>query len=570
MPKSTKSFKKRLSETGKNLCLALLLMFAAIGSSPDDLSTLERTDARLFIYITILTYFLILMVTFFWNIYRLIPRLLLRGKYVAYISIMSSISVFGILVSMGFEWVAIKIYQFPHGFYGFFADNNILLLDTLCNFIGYVFILFSFLLIVFLRHWQKSGERIHELEETGVRVELEKARTKIDSGALFDVLDKVASIAVSMPQEASRMLMKLSKSLRQQLYESKYKQAFPTLTEKTTHAFREQDRLLNFLIEKKHRLARNILFVIAICTIGSANLNPHNPFTFLEFAIVSGIFLAISYFNVYVLIPHLLFKKKMIAYFTAILLMSVVILVLMIPSNLFENLLFLIFLISSAVQIGFLIAGITALVLFQHWARNERYIAQLEAATLRAELEQLQNQINPHFLFNMLNNILVLIRENPEEAVVVLRKLSDMLKYLFNDNTKKEVFLNADIHFLTDFLNLEKIRRDHFEFTISVENNTDGVLVPPLLFIPFVENAVKHSADAVNPSFIRLYFGINDNTLHFTCYNSKPNKPRKKNEYNGLGLVNIQRRLELLYRDSYSLNINENETDYTIKLTIKL
>ena len=219
---------------------------------------------------------------------------------------------------------------------------------------------------------------------------------------------------------------------------------------------------------------------------------------------------------------------------------------------------------------GFLIAGITVLVLFQHWVRNERYIAQLEAATLRAELEQLQNQINPHFLFNMLNNILVLIRENSEEAVVILHKLSDMLKYLFNDNTKKEVLLGDDIHFLTDFLNLEKIRRDRFEFTVSVENDAESKFVPPLLFIPFVENAVKHSADAVNLSYIRLNFSITDNMLHFNCHNSKPQKPRLKNGYSGLGLANIRRRLELLYSSHYSLHIQEDEASYTVHLAINL
>jgi LytS/YehU family sensor histidine kinase len=229
-----------------------------------------------------------------------------------------------------------------------------------------------------------------------------------------------------------------------------------------------------------------------------------------------------------------------------------------------------IFITSSIVKIGFIFAGITAFVLFQHWAQNERTIAQLEATTMRAELEQLQNQINPHFLFNMLNNILVLIRENPEEAVVILHKMSDMLKYQFNDSTKKEVTLDNDIHFLTDFLNLEKIRRDRFEFSISVENQAENQSIPPLLFIPFVENAVKHSADAINLSYIHLNFSIINNMLHFTCRNSKPLKPRKKNEYSGLGLVNIRRRLQLLYDEHYSLNIQEDESTYTVQLEIKI
>jgi LytS/YehU family sensor histidine kinase len=232
------------------------------------------------------------------------------------------------------------------------------------------------------------------------------------------------------------------------------------------------------------------------------------------------------------------------------------------------GLLFL-FLISSTAQIGFVFAGTTAIVLFQRWALNERRIAELEAATMQAELEQLQNQINPHFLFNMLNNILLLIRENTEEAVVILHKMSDMLKYQFNAGTKKEVCLIDDIHFLTDFLNLENIRRDRFEFAISADDASQNKTVPPLLFIPFVENAVKHSADAVNSSYIRLNFSTTGNMLHFTCVNSKPLNPRKKNEFSGIGLANIKRRLALLYNGNYSLHISEDETNYTIQLKIE-
>ena len=217
-----------------------------------------------------------------------------------------------------------------------------------------------------------------------------------------------------------------------------------------------------------------------------------------------------------------------------------------------------------------MIATTTAYVLFQHSARNKRYIVQLEAAKMKAELEQLQNQVNPHFLFNMLNNILVLIHENAQEAAVILNKLSDMLKYQFRDSAKKEVRLTDDIHFLTDFLNLEKIRRDHFEFTVSAESNVEGLFVPPLLFIPFVENAVKHSADAVNLSYIRLRFKTAHNMLHFTCENSKPLTPQKKNEFSGLGLSNIKRRLELLYSERHSLHIADDQTSYTVQLSINI
>jgi sensor histidine kinase YesM len=309
-----------------------------------------------------------------------------------------------------------------------------------------------------------------------------------------------------------------------------------------------------------------------VCIIGLANGNPTDHFSWLEFGSFVAVFLTLFYLNIFILIPRFLLKKKFIEYAAIIVFIIILFIVLYVPSGLKEEFkgVFWLFFISNIAQIGFVIAGTSAFVLFQHWARNERYIAKLEAATLQAELEQLQNQINPHFLFNMLNNILVLIRENPEEAVIVLHKLSDMLKYLYKKKKKNEVLLNDDIHFLTDFLNLEKIRRDRFEFSVSIENDAGKLFVPPLLFLPFVENAVKHGNDAVNPSYIRLNFGIKGDFLHFICCNSKPVSPRKKNEYNGLGLINIQRRLELLFDNSHTLDITEDEITYTVQLTIKL
>lgn len=120
----------------------------------------------------------------------------------------------------------------------------------------------------------------------------------------------------------------------------------------------------------------------------------------------------------------------------------------------------------------------------------------MEKATKQAELQQLKKQINPHFLFNMLNNANILVKDAPDEASQILEKLDNLLRYQLNDSTRREVFLTADIQFLTSFLELEKVRRDHFEYTIFQEGNMENICIPPLLFIPFVENAVKHNLDS--------------------------------------------------------------------------
>ncbi len=122
---------------------------------------------------------------------------------------------------------------------------------------------------------------------------------------------------------------------------------------------------------------------------------------------------------------------------------------------------------------------------------------------------------------------------------------------------------------MEDFLNLEKVRRDNFDFLISKEGDLNGVQIPPLLFISFVENAVKHNNDSSKSSFVNLYFNVQNNVLHFKCENSKPIL-KAIHKTGGLGLVNIKRRLELLFPISHSLKIEDSKEKFCVTLSIKL
>lgn len=225
---------------------------------------------------------------------------------------------------------------------------------------------------------------------------------------------------------------------------------------------------------------------------------------------------------------------------------------------------------ASIVLLVLIIAGSSTIILFQRYLLSGQYIDKLENATMQSELEQLKNQINPHFLFNMLNNANVLIKENPTEAVTVLSKLKDLLKYQLKESVSEQVRLEDDIRFLTDFLNMEKIRRDNFDFILSTEGEIGKVIVPPLLFIPFVENAVKHNNDNKILSYVHLYFKVADDSLTFICINSKPVEQQEQQTDGGIGLANIRRRLELLYDIGHSLQVSETDITYTINLRLKL
>ncbi len=285
----------------------------------------------------------------------------------------------------------------------------------------------------------------------------------------------------------------------------------------------------------------------------------------------------ILYVNLYLLVPKLLLKNRIGSYLIAICtLISGFILLNGIADSFTSSLdtlpltpsRILLALLSSFLSIAFVVAGVNALLLLRYWITYTIRAQELESATLQSELTFLKNQINPHFLFNMLNNANVLIKRDGEEAARVLFKLEDLLRYQINDSSKEWVSLDSDIRFLNDFLNLEKIRRDQFEYQISNEGTISGSRVPPLLFIPFVENAVKHNTTDTS-SYVHLTFRVEERKIYFTCENPKPTDALPK-AVGGLGQKNIKRRLELLFPGRHKFETEETENRYIVKLILDL
>lgn len=323
--------------------------------------------------------------------------------------------------------------------------------------------------------------------------------------------------------------------------------------------------VFQFLVSSKYRIYRHLLLISVItCVLYNSTPEIAEPTLILIF------FLVLFYINMYLLVPKFLFKNKNIQYCLSVL---GIIAISAIGGYLFnstsdeEGLGLNIPLFSFLIVV--LIAASSSVKLFQKWMADKQLIDELEKSKTYAELEQLKNQINPHFLFNMLNNANVLTKKDPEKASQVLMKLSDLLRYQLYDSARDKVLLTSDIHFLEDFLNLEKVRRDSFDFLISKEGNLSGVQIPPLLFISFVENAVKHNNDATKSSYVNLFFDVRNDELFFKCINSKP-VLKSVNNTGGLGLTNIRRRLVLLFPASHNLTIEDNQETYCVNLVIKL
>lgn len=223
-------------------------------------------------------------------------------------------------------------------------------------------------------------------------------------------------------------------------------------------------------------------------------------------------------------------------------------------------------LISGLASFALFIGGITNLQLFKYLLQNRQKINELENATMAVELANLQNQINPHFLFNMLNNANIMAEDDAQKSSVMLSKLHDLLSYQVDKGSEKYVRLSEEIALLRDYLELETVRRDRFAYDIDLEGNLE-LFVPPLLFIPFVENAVKHNPG--NDSYVKLFFQIRDNTLYFECKNPKTKIVQPKKE-GGIGLANIARRLDLLYEQDYQLILKDEQESYTAILKLRL
>ncbi|WP_165041851.1 sensor histidine kinase [Dysgonomonas sp. ZJ709] len=297
---------------------------------------------------------------------------------------------------------------------------------------------------------------------------------------------------------------------------------------------------------------------------------------FYMFVFMGGIYL-----NIYCLVPKLLLKNRLWLYFISLLgvVFLIIVLIFIAQESIYQSNtplgdvgygFAIISSLSAVISFVFLFAGTGSVLLFKHWMTYMQRVDELESATLQSELKLLKDQINPHFLFNMLNNANVLIKRRREEASEVLFKLEDLLRYQINDSSRDKVLLTSDIRFLDDFLKLEKIRRDKFEYVISKEGIINEVWISPLLFIPFVENAVKHNPDSENESYVYLTFKVWNNKLEFRCENSKPVTTFEKSSVGGLGLKNVKRRLELLYADRHSLEIKEDDKSYVVNMQIEL
>ncbi len=288
---------------------------------------------------------------------------------------------------------------------------------------------------------------------------------------------------------------------------------------------------------------------------------------------------AISYLNYFYLLPRFLKNKNLLQYFIEFIIPFAIIVTLHLllkkyiytdmgePKRFLNSSKFIL----QHISITLFIAIFVGMLKFaEEWLELETKRKEIENEKLTAELTFLKAQINPHFLFNTLNNLYYLAFTNSPNTTEVIAKLSQMMRYMIYDSDHEKVMLSKEIEYIENYISLEKLRlNNQIPINFTVEGNTNQVKIVPLILITFLENAFKHgiSNNSTN-AYIFLKISVQNNELIYTVENSK--LAAKNQEKSGIGLQNVNRRLALSYPQKHQLEVFDLENDYKICLTLDI
>jgi two-component system LytT family sensor kinase len=316
-----------------------------------------------------------------------------------------------------------------------------------------------------------------------------------------------------------------------------------------------------FTYEKRYLIYKASMPYFVICVIGRI-----------------GLLIVIAYLNLHYFLPRFLLRRRYGAYFGAVLASILGYLIIQgfydyylygfvigpqRNSDWVETLSYNFF--STLWYLGLMVA----LKLAIDWYEQQRVFQQIVVEKLQAEVNFLRSQVNPHFLFNVLNNLYALTLRKSDLAPDVVLRLSEMMEYMLYDSDEAFVPLEKEIGYLHCYLDLEKLRfGDHSDISLATNGEPGGREIAPLLLLPLVENAVKHGVSRQEESsWLHGALQVDRDTLRFSVSNSLPLGGSRSGK-GGIGLVNLRRRLDLLYPGRYSLETKETSTEYRATLAI--
>lgn len=287
---------------------------------------------------------------------------------------------------------------------------------------------------------------------------------------------------------------------------------------------------------------------------------------------VLGISAAVVYVNLYILFPKYFFKKKYLIYsliLTLILTIGAFILRVIFPV---ENSTFAAPILQNIINLFFFVVITSSFKFYREYTRKQELLILAENEQLKTELSLLKSQVNPHFLFNTLNNLYGLIIQNQNtEASEITLKLSDLMRYILKSSKDVNVSLRDEIKFIEDYLAIEKIRlAKNVQIKFEFSGLEKDILIAPLLFIPLIENVFKHGMQNIaEENFAHLFLSKQGNEVFFEVHNSI-GKSINKQIISGTGLINLRKRLQLIYPHKHQLEINKTKTNFKAILYVQL
>jgi sensor histidine kinase YesM len=290
---------------------------------------------------------------------------------------------------------------------------------------------------------------------------------------------------------------------------------------------------------------------------------------------------AAVYYNIYVLVPKYLANKKFVNYLGFLALVVFIIspietLFLYVKSEDVPEMqaTLLSALNWSFLPNAFVLGTSTVIKITLDWYKNMREKQEIQTETMQSELRFLKSQINPHFLFNTLNSLYALTLKKSDIAPDIVLKLSEMMRYMLYECNEKWVPLGKEVNYIKNYLDLEKLRQgSHVDIIFDVRGSISDQKIAPLMFIPFIENCFKHGlGNNLANAFVHIKLIVEDNNIDLFIENSKPESMPKPlhPRSGGIGMVNVRRRLDLLYQGRYKLDIDDNPKTYAVNLKLTL
>jgi two-component system, LytTR family, sensor kinase len=284
---------------------------------------------------------------------------------------------------------------------------------------------------------------------------------------------------------------------------------------------------------------------------------------------------ALFYVNAAFLLPRLVYRRKIGLYVLA--LAGFFCLMMLVDDMLFHLLIrSRVFSAFNSVKHNFIpfvftLAVSAAYKAISDKAKADILIREKQSENLKTELSFLRSQISPHFLFNVLNNIVALVRIKSNELEPTVLKLSSLLQYMLYETDEEKVVLKSEIEYLQNYIDLQKQRFGaDLLLKVDFDIREDWHIIEPMLLIPFVENAFKHGNSLLANPEIGIRLAVENNHLHFMVKNKFEESESIKDKTSGIGLQNVKRRLELLYPDSHTFAIDKKEGWFTIHLHLTL